>query len=56
MRTKWYPTGHSAGYLKVGMKPLSERDENGLRSPSRTLRFTSVGMKPLSERDENGLL
>jgi len=38
------------------MKPLSERDENGV-----TLLFDSspwlplVGMKPLSERDENSL-
>jgi len=39
----------------VGMKPLSERDENfttGNVHPSISI---EVGMKPLSERDENFL-
>ena len=40
----------------VGMKPLSERDENSqlwhlVQAPA-----TFVGMKPLSERDENFLV
>jgi len=53
MRTNEEATlsGHH-GY-KVGMKPLSERDEN---APTGTLLFpvrNKVGMKPLSERDEN---
>jgi len=38
----------------VGMKPLSERDENlsSIREPLFILPDV-VGMKPLSERDEN---
>ena len=38
---------------KVGMKPLSERDENPIAKVGRTDCGLSVGMKPLSERDEN---
>jgi len=37
----------------VGMKPLSERDENFLLWLLRNISSLSVGMKPLSERDEN---
>jgi len=38
----------------VGMKPLSERDENGgVLLPPRKQFLRRVGMKPLSERDEN---
>jgi len=38
----------------VGMKPLSERDENCAWSPQfHFLTGFFVGMKPLSERDEN---
>jgi len=38
----------------VGMKPLSERDENSSSVRDATHALASrVGMKPLSERDEN---
>jgi len=37
----------------VGMKPLSERDENYLESNTTHTKIVVVGMKPLSERDEN---
>jgi len=37
----------------VGMKPLSERDENFSSKESSTAWDHVVGMKPLSERDEN---
>jgi len=37
----------------VGMKPLSERDENPGDRGSHQILLPSVGMKPLSERDEN---
>ena len=37
----------------VGMKPLSERDENLFNIAYTAGRYLSVGMKPLSERDEN---
>jgi len=38
----------------VGMKPLSERDENLVLIRTLTLlENKEVGMKPLSERDEN---
>jgi len=37
----------------VGMKPLSERDENNLFKKLISTYSMSVGMKPLSERDEN---
>jgi len=40
-------------YPYVGMKPLSERDENSISSVSFKSHRNSVGMKPLSERDEN---
>jgi len=40
-------------FTKVGMKPLSERDENPSSSRRRHLVSYEVGMKPLSERDEN---
>jgi len=39
--------------LLVGMKPLSERDENEKLNPGDGLQLFCVGMKPLSERDEN---
>ena len=38
---------------KVGMKPLSERDENKILPPHYHVLDALVGMKPLSERDEN---
>jgi len=37
----------------VGMKPLSERDENHSVPLKTQLKTPHVGMKPLSERDEN---
>jgi len=38
----------------VGMKPLSERDENLVLIAERNYEcHSNVGMKPLSERDEN---
>jgi len=37
----------------VGMKPLSERDENHHHHLASLLKSLTVGMKPLSERDEN---
>jgi len=37
----------------VGMKPLSERDENNLFNLFKNFNNSTVGMKPLSERDEN---
>jgi len=37
----------------VGMKPLSERDENTNLNTCSGLKSGIVGMKPLSERDEN---
>ena len=37
----------------VGMKPLSERDENQWSSQPCCFGTFPVGMKPLSERDEN---
>jgi len=39
--------------LLVGMKPLSERDENPVSLVHFTVTLEPVGMKPLSERDEN---
>ncbi len=54
MRTK--PVENAMDKLNdtVGMKPLSERDENSTAwvhvNPKRS---KTVGMKPLSERDEN---
>ena len=53
MRTGLRPKPETEKSSGVGMKPLSERDENtpvsGLSLKPRNL----VGMKPLSERDEN---
>ena len=37
----------------VGMKPLSERDENLSYLTGGLVNSLFVGMKPLSERDEN---
>ena len=37
----------------VGMKPLSERDENNVSNVCCIHNYYRVGMKPLSERDEN---
>jgi len=37
----------------VGMKPLSERDENKVKATFTSGTQILVGMKPLSERDEN---
>ena len=37
----------------VGMKPLSERDENHTNVTACGVKLIIVGMKPLSERDEN---
>jgi len=53
MRTALIATYNYCYERFVGMKPLSERDENKKRPnlPSETV--ISVGMKPLSERDEN---
>jgi len=42
--------------IKVGMKPLSERDENLPIKPLKPTTKSQVGMKPLSERDENILI
>jgi len=39
--------------LPVGMKPLSERDENNPTLRPGRVKLLLVGMKPLSERDEN---
>jgi len=53
MRTRQNQTPGPHAYF-VGMKPLSERDENrGFRANPEPYIFP-VGMKPLSERDENG--
>jgi len=38
---------------RVGMKPLSERDENSSLHVGTSNTNSTVGMKPLSERDEN---
>jgi len=54
MRTPSLLKETSISLIKVGMKPLSERDENGNGTYHCT--YVSggyVGMKPLSERDEN---
>ena len=53
MRTAYMIKGPQALIAAVGMKPLSERDENNC-SGNGTYHCTYVvGMKPLSERDEN---
>ena len=43
----------SSKVLIVGMKPLSERDENQAIIDLFLRNMQIVGMKPLSERDEN---
>ena len=54
MRTSTGYLGYKHGIFWVGMKPLSERDENCAWSPYYLLlNWLLVGMKPLSERDEN---
>jgi len=40
-------------HTPVGMKPLSERDENLAEFHQVPTKNSWVGMKPLSERDEN---
>ena len=40
-------------FHQVGMKPLSERDENKRCNLLQNFKIRVVGMKPLSERDEN---
>jgi len=40
-------------HTPVGMKPLSERDENPNLARLTLTSLIKVGMKPLSERDEN---
>ncbi len=53
MRT-WVTTGNiKKRECSVGMKPLSERDENSVHLFLLKYLFNLVGMKPLSERDEN---
>ena len=42
-------------FLGVGMKPLSERDENQITREQQKKGSCNVGMKPLSERDENAI-
>ncbi len=52
MRT--YDNRYNAPYcISVGMKPLSERDENNIGQCNAYGLAFYVGMKPLSERDEN---
>jgi len=53
MRTNAVILDSTGMKAKVGMKPLSERDENPIAKVGRTDCGLSVGMKPLSERDEN---
>ncbi len=53
MRTVTSITPDSGLSLNVGMKPLSERDENSSYRSVNTIKISGVGMKPLSERDEN---
>jgi len=53
MRTHYYFLLPGFFVTLVGMKPLSERDENLSLKPRNLLDLTTVGMKPLSERDEN---
>jgi len=55
MRTVYCKSKKIKKKIRVGMKPLSERDEN-FRSIARAwANHARVGMKPLSERDENRL-
>jgi len=53
MRTSLSPNLSYPFKTPVGMKPLSERDENFLLFYQAQLSGHIVGMKPLSERDEN---
>jgi len=54
MRTPWISLIISCLSMVVGMKPLSERDENPQRDRFEINQASlCVGMKPLSERDEN---
>ncbi len=53
MRTNLILLAFNEATIKVGMKPLSERDENSLIAAPVFGATKSVGMKPLSERDEN---
>jgi len=53
MRTGYYESVKNLFVWYVGMKPLSERDENSYSAPARMRLSSIVGMKPLSERDEN---
>jgi len=54
MRTRgWPPKAVTLMPWGVGMKPLSERDENHVLRRKLPYTHLHVGMKPLSERDEN---
>jgi len=53
MRTFLAHATATALTIAVGMKPLSERDENLAEFTFNSPAFHGVGMKPLSERDEN---
>jgi len=53
MRTSLVSSLKNNPSLIVGMKPLSERDENHPVTGSIWSEKALVGMKPLSERDEN---
>jgi len=53
MRTAPHVGGAFIKFRLVGMKPLSERDENLLNISLKLPVPSGVGMKPLSERDEN---
>ena len=53
MRTKVTVCGVKLIIINVGMKPLSERDENIENKKWWPPGGVQVGMKPLSERDEN---
>jgi len=55
MRTFYISVQFNNILQRVGMKPLSERDENTLAKSILLISIFTVGMKPLSERDENGL-
>jgi len=53
MRTSEFGYKQYKGGGPVGMKPLSERDENSEFGYKQYKGGGPVGMKPLSERDEN---
>ena len=53
MRTFVTSTTKALFITLVGMKPLSERDENKSLIKLILICLIIVGMKPLSERDEN---